>query len=146
MICPHCGTQNQDTNRYCTTCNYDFSANWGNQTYQQPNAWQANPNSANWGNQPYQQPNGWQANPNTVNYAPVYQKPFQSHLAMSIVSILFFWILGIIATVMSSQANNAFRMGDFAQAESKAQTAKTLAIIAYVVGGLVIFVNICLYL
>lgn len=124
MLCPQCGTENQDSNRYCTNCNYDFSTNMGNQ--------------------PNQQPNGWQANPNTVNNYPVYQKPFHSHLAMSIVAIFLFTILGIIATVMSSQATNAYKFGDFAQAERKAKTAMILSIISYIVGSLLIIGKLCL--
>jgi len=158
MLCPQCGTENHDGNQYCTNCQYDFSANGGNQSTQQPNGWQANPNTVNqpyqqqpngWQanpntvNQPYQQPNGWQANPNTVNNYPTYQKPFHSHLAISIVSIFFFTIIGIIATVTSNQANNAYRMGNYPLAESKAHTAKTLAIVSIVLGSLMIIGKLC---
>jgi hypothetical protein len=124
-----------------------LSKNFGNQSPQQSNGWQASqtpyqtPNQAPY-QAPYQTPNQapYQA---PMNNYPVYQKPFNSHLAMSIVAIFFFTILGIIATVMSNQANSAYRVGDFAQAESKANTAKILSIISYVVGSLFIIGRLC---
>ena len=129
MVCPQSRTQNHDSNRFCTNCGFDFAANWSNANNQNINP----------------QPDQWQGNQRTWdNYQMSRNKTgrFKSHLAMSIVAIFFFTILGIIAIVMSNQANKAYNIGDFEQAESKSNTAMTLSIISYVVGGLLVIVRL----
>ncbi len=59
-------------------------------------------------------------------------------LILSIVSIFFCCIPGIVATVLAAQANSAKSAGDFATAQQKAKTALIIAAVSIgigVVGG-----------
>ncbi|QQS21775.1 CD225/dispanin family protein [Candidatus Saccharibacteria bacterium] len=65
-------------------------------------------------------------------------QPVNSHMTMSVVSLILsgISIFGILAVVFSSMASSALSAGNVPDATSKANTAKIMAIIAFVWAGL----------
>lgn len=61
-----------------------------------------------------------------------------NHLVWSIITIFLCFIPGIVATIYASQVDGAWSQGRYADATKASNTAKTWAIIATVLGGLVI--------
>jgi hypothetical protein len=55
---------------------------------------------------------------------------------LSLISILFCCIGGIISSIFAYQATKAIEVGDTAEGASKMQTAKTIMILSYIVGFL----------
>ena len=113
MFCPQCGSANDDSARFCTSCGLDLQQY--RQTWQQPGS-QVPPRNA-----PYYSP------------APVYQPPtayaapprVPSYLGWAIaVLILCFWPTGIAAVVYASQVSNKLAMGDYAGALESSRKAK----------------------
>ncbi|GFO01035.1 interferon-induced transmembrane protein [Plakobranchus ocellatus] len=67
----------------------------------------------------------------TPQPAPVY---VQDNMVISIVSIFFCCLCGIIATVQASDSRNALRRGDISSAQRLSRTARKWAITGIVVG------------
>ena len=61
-----------------------------------------------------------------------------NHLVMAIIAIFTCQILGIIATIMAVMSDSAYNRGDYEEAEKKAKTAKTLALVGLIGGGIII--------
>ncbi|KAK3766191.1 hypothetical protein RRG08_025191 [Elysia crispata] len=72
----------------------------------------------------------------------------QDNLVISIISIFFCCILGIIATVKASNSKDSLRRGEIAKAQEESVSARKLAIAAIITGivifALVIFINVIL--
>ena len=149
MFCQKCGFQNEEGVNFCAKCGADLrvyqNANAGDQQQNNQQPYNQQPNNQ----PPYQQPidanqyvNG--SNPYSQNPGspypynnPGYLPPVNSHMVLSVVSIFFCLILGIIAIVYSNKSKNSYNMGDYNGAVSNANTAKILAIIGIIVGTLV---------
>lgn len=69
-------------------------------------------------------------------------EPIKSHLALSIVSVFFFTILGIIAIVYSSKVTPSLSVGNYGQAAHDSKIAKILAITGIAVGGGILFIEV----
>ena len=94
------------------------------------------------------------AQPQPQYSQPSYQQPQQSaydqgnsqskppkpdnHLVMAIISIFICQVLGIVATIMAIMSDSAYNRGDYAEAEKKAKTAKTFALVGLIGGGIII--------
>ena len=59
-----------------------------------------------------------------------------NHLVMSIISIFFCQLLGIIAIVMSIMCDSAYKSGDYEEAVKKAKIAKVLSLISIISMGI----------
>ncbi|GFO01038.1 proline-rich transmembrane protein 1 [Plakobranchus ocellatus] len=68
----------------------------------------------------------------TPQPAPVY---VQDNMVISIISIFFCCLLGIIATVQASESRDSLRRGDVASAQRLSRSARKLAIAGIVVGS-----------
>lgn len=139
MFCQKCGFQNEEGVNFCAKCGADLrvyqNANAGDQQqnsqqpYQQPNDTNQYTNGSN----PYPQNPGSPYSYNNPGYLP----PVNSHMVLSVVSILFCLILGIIAIVYSNKSKSCYNMGDYNGAVSNASTAKILGIVGIVVGTVI---------
>jgi hypothetical protein len=58
-----------------------------------------------------------------------------NHKTWAIISIFLFTILGIIALIMSNEVDSLKQRGDFAGAQQKSNTVRTLCLIASILGG-----------
>jgi uncharacterized membrane-anchored protein len=65
---------------------------------------------------------------------PAGQQP-NNYLVLSIIGLLFCLIPGIVAVVKSSQVSGLWAQGQYAEAQAAANTAKTWAIWAIVLGA-----------
>lgn len=138
MFCKKCGAENPDDVQFCAKC--------GTPTAWQPTLEKGPPQSP----PPPGPPQGYQAPPpgyqpppqgNPPGYQappPGYQPQSQipNYLVWSIINIFLCMILGIIATIKSSEVNTKLAAGDYAGAEQASNTAKTLNIIGTILGGL----------
>lgn len=103
-----------------------------NSGYPPPNSGYPPPAS---GYPPPQQPYGGGYPPQSPYGQPV--KP-SNHLVWSIITIFMCFIPGIVATIYASQVDGMWSQGRWADATKASNNAKTWAIIATVLGGLVI--------
>jgi hypothetical protein len=157
MYCSKCGTQNNEDDRFCSSCGSQLGA----QQYASDNPPPFNPSQSNSGsfspppynsgsfNSPpnnlgnYNQPQYNQSN----NYAPpggnyYNTQKVESYTALSIVSLFFCTPLGIAAMMNSSQSKSKLASGDVNGAIKSANTAKMCAIIGLGVGVLLIVISL----
>ncbi|GFR90997.1 proline-rich transmembrane protein 1-like [Elysia marginata] len=85
------------------------------------------------------QPSAGSGQPTVVMVAPEPQvmnagAHVQDNMVISIISIFFCCILGIIATIKASDSKEALKRGDVAQAEEQSNSARKLALAAIVIG------------
>jgi len=129
MFCKKCGAENPDNVQFCAKCGT-------------PTSWQPVPQqSPQPPNQPqgYQTPPpGYQAPPPGYQGAPyaMGQPQIPNYLVWSIINIFLCMILGIIATIKSSEVNTKLAQGDYAGAEAASNTAKTLNIVGTILGSI----------
>lgn len=69
-------------------------------------------------------------------------EPIKNHLALSIVSLFFFLILGIIAIIYSNKVDSSLHVGNYGQAAHDSKTAKTLAITGIAIGCGIAFIEV----
>ena len=79
---------------------------------------------------------------NNYNQSTVKPPKPDNHLVMAIIAIFTCQILGIIATIMAVMSDSAYNRGDYEEAEKKAKTAKTLALVGLIGGGIIILAYI----
>lgn len=133
MYCSKCGAQNNDTDRFCSKC--------GSQLNSQQN-FTDNPSPFN--------PPSYTSNSYTQNNVqPNYTSPgynynntpvVDSHMGLSIISILLCTPLGIAAIYNSDQSKKRLANGDVNGAIKSADTAKLCAIIGLILGGLFVII------
>jgi hypothetical protein len=80
--------------------------------------------------------------PNDVGAGPRRQYAPPSHLALAIASVLFFWPLGIPAVVYAVQVLEKWGAGDFSGAKRSSSSAKSFAMLALMVGALVLIMYV----
>jgi hypothetical protein len=114
-----------------------------------PQARQAPP--AGYGQQPqpgypqqqrYPQQQGYA--PQQPGYGPGVRAPAQpsAHWALSIISFICFFLIGLIAIYFSAQVGNRWRAGDVRGAEKASRMAQTWGIVGIVVFGLIVFLAV----
>lgn len=138
MFCKNCGQEIAEGATVCPNCNTPVAAATANtaqpQAPQQPYAQQTPPQ------QPYAQQPYAPYNPGFSNVAP--PKPALTWLIVNIVCVVlcgFSNILGIIGIVFGALAQSAYNKGNYAEAESKAKTAKVLGIIT-LIGTIILYI------
>ena len=152
MTCPKCGAQNMDGVTFCGSCGAQMTSFAPPPTPVEP------PASVNYNQpQPYQQQPytsaGAYASP-SGGFANGSLTPPKNYMTESIlVTVISFLcccspislVLGIIAIVKANNVNSAFAKGNINEANKNAASAKTLAMWAAIVAGIMIILNIIMY-
>lgn len=92
---------------------------------------------------PYGQPNGgspYGAPGGVPNGAP----EVKNFLAFSIISTVLFWPVGLFAIIKSTQVKSNLNVGNYQGAVESSKSAKTLALIATIIGGLSFLASIAI--
>lgn len=105
MYCIKCGKQMEEGQAFCSQCGASQNA-------------QAQ-------SSPYQQPDGVQSN---------MLASIPDHLVLSIISLLFFWPLGIAAIVCSNKVKQFIMTGNYDLARDYSRKAKTYSLICIGIG------------
>lgn len=130
MFCKNCGQEIAEGATVCPNCNTPVDVAAANATQPQQTPPQ----------QPYAQQPYAPYNPGFSNVAP--PKPALTWLIVNIVCVVlcgFSNILGIIGIVFGALAQSAYNKGNYAEAESKAKTAKVLGIIT-LIGTIILYI------
>lgn len=130
MFCKNCGQEIAEGATVCPNCNTPVDVAAANTAQPQQTPPQ----------QPYAQQPYAPYNPGFSNVAP--PKPALTWLIVNIVCVVlcgFSNILGIIGIVFGALAQSAYNKGNYAEAESKAKTAKVLGIIT-LIGTIILYI------
>lgn len=132
MFCKNCGQEIAEGATVCPNCNTPVDVAAAAANAAQP---QQTPPQQPYAQQPYAP-----YNPGFSNVAP--PKPALTWLIVNIVCVVlcgFSNILGIIGIVFGALAQSAYNKGNYAEAESKAKTAKVLGIIT-LIGTIILYI------
>jgi len=132
MFCPHCGAENDDSSRYCTSCGQNlqkYKEQWaspGGQWSAPSSSYPPGPTLAYGGLRPpaYAGPSG--------SYGPIPHIPTYMGWAIAVL-ILCFWPTGIAAVVYASRVSEKLALGDFVGAQEASRKAKIWCWISFAV-------------
>lgn len=139
MFCPNCGSKNDDSLSFCTSCGANLSVH-KNAYAQQTNS--TPPPVYNGGSAypPPQVPNAsYPMYPQGYGNGQSNLPPVNYQMTLSVVACFFCLILGIIAITYSNKSKACYAAGDYNGATKNAGTARTLAIVGIAVGAFFLF-------
>ncbi len=105
MYCIKCGKQMEEGQAFCAQCGASQNAQAQSASYQQPTGVQSNMLAA-----------------------------IPDYLALSIISLLFFWPLGIAAIISSNKVKQFIMIGNYDLARDYSRKAKTYSLICIGIG------------
>ncbi len=79
------------------------------------------------------------------NQNEIPEKP-KNYMALSIISILFSLIIGIIAIIYAAKVNSLWKKGRYEEAQKASAAAQAWSIIGIVVGGMLTLIRFCMNL
>lgn len=130
MWCPRCGSETDESSRFCSSCGLDLTTY--RQLWHHPGPVTSSQGSPTvQGPQPYQAPSAYPTHP--AHQAPAYtpgglqdlRSQIPSHLGFAIAALIFFWPAGIPAIVYATQVDSKALCGDVAGAWEASHKART---------------------